>query len=55
MQLLPGLSGKALGEFIVKLKEQIPDLEEYVLINEQEVIDRQIVDLYQRSKPSVCP
>ncbi len=55
MQLLPGLSGKALGEFIVKLKEQIPDFEEYVLSNEQEVIDRQIVDVYQLSKQSTCP
>jgi hypothetical protein len=48
MTLLPGLSGKALGEFIVKLKKQIPDFEEYVLTEEQEVIDRAIVDFYDR-------
>jgi hypothetical protein len=48
MQLLPGLSGKALGEFIVKLKDHIPGFEDYVLMNEQEDIDRQIVDFYQQ-------
>jgi hypothetical protein len=48
MQLLPGLSGKALGEFIVKIKGQSPDFEEYVLMTEQAVIDQQIIDLYQQ-------
>jgi hypothetical protein len=47
MALLPGLSGKALGEFIVNLKEQIPDFEEYILIQEQEVIDRVILQYYE--------
>jgi hypothetical protein len=48
MELLPDLSGKTLGAFIVKLKEQIPDFEEYVLTHEQEAIDRAIVDFYDR-------
>jgi hypothetical protein len=46
MELIPNLSGKALGAFIVKLKEQIPDFEEYILSQEQEVIDRMIVNHY---------
>jgi hypothetical protein len=49
MTLIPGLSGKALGEFIVKLKEQIPDFEEYILTQEQEVIDRLIIDYHESS------
>ncbi len=48
MILLPSLSGKALGAFIVKLKEQIPDFEEYILAEEQEVIDRMIVDYFDQ-------
>jgi hypothetical protein len=48
MTLLPGLSGKALGAFIVKLKEQIPDFEEYILTEEQEKIDRMIVEYFDR-------
>jgi hypothetical protein len=47
MTLIPGLSGKSLGEFIVKLKEQIPDFEEYILSHEQEIIDRIIRDNYE--------
>jgi hypothetical protein len=46
MTLLPGISGKALGAFIVKLKEQIPDFEEYILTEDQEVIDQMIVDYF---------
>jgi hypothetical protein len=48
MELIPNLSGKTLGAFIVKLKEQIPDFEEYVLTQEQEAIDRAIVDFYDQ-------
>jgi hypothetical protein len=48
MTLLPGLSGKALGAFIVKLKEQIPNFEEYILTEEQEKIDRMIVEYFDR-------
>jgi hypothetical protein len=47
MTLIPGLSGKSLGEFIVKLKEQIPDFEEYVLTQQQQVIDRMILETYK--------
>jgi hypothetical protein len=46
MTLIPGLSGKALCTFIVKLKEQIPDFEEYILAQDQEVIDQMIVDYF---------
>jgi hypothetical protein len=46
MELIPNLSGKALGAFIMKLKEQIPDFEEYILSQEQEAIDRMIVNHY---------
>jgi hypothetical protein len=37
-----------LGAFIVKLKEQIPDFEEYILTEEQEAIDRMIVDYFDQ-------
>jgi hypothetical protein len=43
MTLIPNLSGKSLGEFIVKLKGQIPDFEEYILTQQQEAIDRMIL------------
>jgi hypothetical protein len=55
MTLLPGLSGKALGAFIVKLKEQIPNFEEYILTEEQEVVDRMIVDYFDRFSPGGNP
>ncbi len=51
MALLPDLSGKALGAFIVKLKEQIPDFEEYILTEEQEAIDRMILDYFDQFSP----
>jgi hypothetical protein len=46
MELLPNLSGKTLGAFIVQLKEQMPDFEEYVLTQEQETIDQMILNYF---------
>ncbi len=46
MELLPNLQGKALGEFIVKFKQQYENFDEFILTNGQENIDRAIRDFY---------
>jgi hypothetical protein len=42
MALVPGLTGKALGELMVRFKESIPDFEAWVLATPEEEIDARI-------------
>lgn len=48
MQLVPELSGKKLGEFIVSFKQQFEDFQEYVLQNNTEEIKKNILEYYHR-------
>ena len=47
MKLIPELSGKELGEFIVRFKKQFENFQEFVLENTREEIESQILDYYQ--------
>ena len=48
IQLIPELSGKELGKFIVGFKEQFKDFQEFVLRNNSEEIKANILEYYQR-------
>jgi hypothetical protein len=43
MNLLPHLSGKKLGQFIVMFKQKFPDFDEFIINSEQTEIDRAIL------------
>jgi hypothetical protein len=50
MELLPQLTGRELGIFIVEFKQEFENFEEYVLDTSQEEINMDIVQFYNRSE-----
>ncbi len=47
IKLIPALSGKELGEFIVSFKDRFEDFQKFVLETDPEEIDRNILNYYQ--------
>jgi hypothetical protein len=55
MELLPNLSGKELGQFILRFKQQFADFEEFIISTEQLIVDQEINDFYHLGYGSTPP